>query len=65
LPVSYSAEPITIGFNGNYLVEFLRTMGDKGSMRLSLRDSTSAGVLIPENMSAEFQQQYVVMPMRV
>jgi hypothetical protein len=34
-------------------------------MRLSLKDSTSAGVLIPENMSAEFQQQYVVMPMRV
>jgi DNA polymerase-3 subunit beta len=55
LPVSYGGEPITIGFNGNDLVEFLRTIGDKGSMRLSLRDSTSAGVLIPENMSAEFQ----------
>lgn len=65
LAVSYSAEPITIGFNGNYLVEFLRSVGDKGSMRLSLKDSTSAGLLIPESMSMEFQQQYVVMPMRV
>lgn len=65
LPVSYSADPITIGFNGNYLVEFLRTIGEKGSMRFSIKDSTSAGVLIPENMDAEFQQQYVVMPMRV
>ena len=65
LAVSYSAEPITIGFNGNYLVEFLRTIGDKGSMRLSLKDSISAGLLVPENLSGEFQQQYVVMPMRI
>jgi len=65
LDVSYSADPITIGFNGSYLVEFLRTIGDKGTMCLSLKDSTSAGLLIPEVMSAEYQQQYVVMPMRV
>lgn len=65
LAVSYSAAPVTIGFNGNYLVEFLRTVGEKGAMRLSLKDSNSAGLLVPESMSSEYQQQYVVMPMRV
>ncbi len=64
LDVSYSAAPVTIGFNGTYLVEFLRTIGEKGSMRFSFKDSTSAGVLIPEVMSGEYQQQYVLMPMR-
>ncbi len=64
LAVSYSAEPITIGFNGHYLVEFLKTVGEKGAMRLSLKDASSAGVLVPESMSAEYQQRYVVMPMR-
>ena len=65
LDVSYAAKPVTIGFNGTYLVEFLRTIGEKGSMRFSFKDSTSAGVLIPEVMSGEYQQQYVLMPMRV
>ena len=64
LDVSYAAAPVTIGFNGTYLVEFLRTIGEKGSMRFSFKDSTSAGVLIPEVMSGEYQQQYVLMPMR-
>ena len=64
LAVSYSSEPVTIGFNGNYLVEFLRTAGEKGAMRLSLKDANSAGLLVPESMNPEFQQQYVIMPMR-
>ena len=64
LAVSYSSDPVTIGFNGNYLVEFLRTVGEKGAMRLSLKDSNSVGLLVPESMNPEFQQQYLVMPMR-
>jgi DNA polymerase-3 subunit beta len=65
LAVSYSNEPITIGFNGSYLAEFLRTVGEKGAMRLSFKDATTAGVLVPENMNLEYQQRYVVMPMRI
>lgn len=64
LAVSYSSEPITIGFNGHYLVEFLRAIGEKGAMRLSLKDANSAGLLVPESLNPEFQQQYVVMPMK-
>lgn len=65
LAVSYANEPITIGFNGSYLAEFLRTVGDKGAMRLSLKDANSAGVLVPETMNPEYQQRYIVMPMKI
>ncbi len=65
LAVSYTSEPITIGFNGSYLVEFLRTIGEKGAMRLSLKDANTAGVLVPEIMNLDYQQRYVVMPMRI
>jgi DNA polymerase III subunit beta len=44
--------------------DILRTVGEKGAMRLSLKDANSAGLLVPESMNPEFQQQYVVMPMR-
>jgi DNA polymerase III subunit beta len=64
LAVSYSSDPVTIGFNGNYLVGILRTVGAKRAMRLSLKDATQPGSLVPESMNPEFQQQYVVMPMR-
>lgn len=64
LAVSYSSEPLTVGFNGSYLVEFLRTIGEKGAMRLSFKDGNTAGMLVPESMNLEYQQRYVVMPMR-
>ena len=65
LAVSYAQEPVTIGFNGNYLVEFLKTIGEKGTMRLSFKDANSAGLMVPESMNPEYQQRYVVMPMKI
>jgi DNA polymerase III sliding clamp (beta) subunit (PCNA family) len=44
LAVSYSSDPVTIGFNGNYLLGILRTVGAKRAMRLSLKDANSAGL---------------------
>ena len=44
--------------------QFLRIVGEKAVMRLSQKDSSSAGLLVTESMSPEYQQQYVVMPMR-
>lgn len=65
LPVSYTATAITIGFNGHYLTEFLKTVGAGGEVRLSLKDGVSAAVITPETFNPEYQQKYVVMPMRV
>lgn len=64
LDVNHSATPITIGFDGNYLVEFLQVIGEKSATRLSSKDANFAGLLLPESMNLEFKQQYVVMPMK-
>lgn len=65
IDVSYGFPPVTIGFNGTYLTEFLKTIGGEGQVRIALKDAQSAAIITPANMSAEFHQQYVVMPMRV
>lgn len=65
LPLSYSAPPVTIGFNGTYLVDFIKTVGTEGDLRLALKDGTTAAVISPEAFHPEFQQRYVVMPLRV
>jgi DNA polymerase III sliding clamp (beta) subunit (PCNA family) len=56
---------VTIGFNGHFLVEFLKTIGPGGEVRLALKDGASAAVITPEAFNPEYQQKYVVMPMRV
>lgn len=65
LPLSYNSTPVTIGFNGAFLIEFIKAIGAEGEVRLSLKDSTSPAVITPEAINPEYQQRYVVMPMRV
>jgi DNA polymerase III subunit beta len=65
LPLSYTAAAATIGFNGHFIVEFLKTIGAEGEVRLALKDSASAAVITPEAFNPEYQQKYVVMPMRI
>lgn len=48
LPLSYTAADVTIGFNGHFIVEFLKTIGTDGEVRLSLKDGSSAAVIMPE-----------------
>jgi DNA polymerase III subunit beta len=63
LETDYSGEPLAIGFNSQYLVEFLKAT-DSESVRIEFKDSQSAGQLRPEG-SDEYKYRYVVMPMRI
>jgi DNA polymerase-3 subunit beta len=65
LPIHYAFPPVTLGLNGTYLVDFLKTIGGGGEVRISLKDANSAAVIMPENITAGYQQRYVVMPMRM
>lgn len=65
LPLSYTSTPVTIGFNGIFLIEFIKAIGAEGQVRLALKDSASAAIITPEAFNPEYQQRYVVMPMRV
>jgi DNA polymerase-3 subunit beta len=61
----YSSEPISVGFNSGYILEFLKALGNEGEVRLEFKDSQSAGQMRPEDPDAEYKYRYVLMPMRI
>ncbi|HVI08473.1 MAG TPA: DNA polymerase III subunit beta [Candidatus Binatia bacterium] len=63
LEAAYDGEPLTIGFNAVYLVDFLKAVGS-GEVRLELKDSQSAGQLRPAE-GDDYKYRYIVMPMRI
>jgi len=64
LEAAYQGEPMLIGFNCHYLLDFLNVLGDGGKVRVELKDEQSAGQLRPGDEEV-YQYRYVVMPMRV
>ena len=63
LDKDYKGEPITIGFNAQYVLDFLAVASD-GPIRLELKDEQSAGELRPMGDEA-YRYRYVIMPMRI
>ncbi len=59
----YKGEPISIGFNAQYMLDFLAAAPD-GPVRLELKDEQSAGQMRPE-ADTPFRYRYVIMPMRI
>ena len=62
--VAYSGEPVTIGFNSKYLLDFLGVV-DSENVQLQFANGESAGQLTPEPEAGDGSYKYVVMPMRV
>lgn len=63
LEVAYNGDPMAIGFNAQYLLDFIKAAGS-GEVKLELKDPQSAGQLRPAE-SDEYKYRYVVMPMRI
>ena len=63
LDVDYSGAEMEIGFNAQYLLEFLVSIGSD-KVRLELKDENSAAVMKPEP-AGEVKCQYVLMPMKI
>jgi len=59
----YKGEALTIGFNAQYMLDFLAAAAD-GPIRLELKDEQSAGQLRPLADEA-YKYRYVIMPMRI
>ncbi|HEY3705828.1 MAG TPA: DNA polymerase III subunit beta, partial [Terracidiphilus sp.] len=43
----YSSDPIMVGFNSTYIIDFLKSLGNEGEVRLEFKDSQSAGQIRP------------------
>ncbi|MCY3757874.1 MAG: DNA polymerase III subunit beta, partial [Acidobacteria bacterium] len=63
LEADYSAGKIDIGFNCQYLLDFLAATEDP-SVSIDFKDDESAGQLRPAT-AEDYRYRYVVMPMRV
>ncbi len=63
LETDYKGETLTIGFNAQYIIDFLKASGH-GDVKLELKDAQSAGQLRPAD-SEEYKYRYIVMPMRI
>ena len=59
----YKGEPLSIGFNGQYLIDFLAAAPD-GPIKIELKDEQSAGQLRPL-ADEQYRYRYIIMPMRI
>jgi DNA polymerase III subunit beta len=64
IPVEYDGDDVEIGFNAQYLIDFLRSV-DQSEVEFHFKDSNSAGELRPHGGAPDSVYRYVVMPMRI
>ena len=63
IEVAYNSDPLTIGFNAQYLIDFIKAAGG-GEVKLELKDQQSAGQFRPAE-GEDYKYRYIVMPMRI
>ena len=64
IPATYDGVAVEIGFNAQYLLDFLRAVGDRQVSASGLKIRHSAGELQPGGDKAG-TYRYVIMPMRI
>src|SRR5881396_770922 len=62
LPVDYDGTSLAIGFNPQYLIDFLGACGTE-TVSIAVKDSETQGMLCPAG-AADMEYRYVVMPMK-
>ncbi len=63
LDAAYSGEPLRVGFNCRFLLDFLN-VAKSGQVEIALKDNQSAAELRPVDQ-AQYRYRYAVMPMRL
>ncbi len=64
VPVEFDGPKMEIGFNAQYLLDFLRAV-QQDQVAFYFKDANSAGELRPATEGAEYTYRYVIMPMRI
>jgi len=64
LPIEYDGSPINVGFNVDYILEFLKTMGGD-AVTLNVKDEGSQGLFRPAENRYELDYSHIIMPMRL
>jgi DNA polymerase III subunit beta len=61
----YNYDALVVGFNSQYLIDFLKAIGTAGEVRLEFKDAQSAGQMRPEDANEDVKYRYILMPMRI
>jgi DNA polymerase-3 subunit beta len=64
VPTEYAGPDLEIGFNAQYLLDFLRALAQE-EVAFALKDQKSAGEMRPAGEETKDHYRYVVMPMRI
>lgn len=64
LGIEYVGPTVEIGFNAQYLLDFLRALPED-KVSFHFKDAQSAGELRPAGEGLSYEYRYVVMPMRI
>jgi len=64
IPTEYDGESVEIGFNAQYLLEFMRAISSE-SVTFCFKDPHSAAEVRPGTATDGYEYRYVVMPMRI
>ena len=64
MPIEYGGDELTIGFNGGYLVEMMKTF-EVDTVEMKFESAVSAGVFIPVNGKPEEDMLCLIMPLRL
>ena len=65
LAAEYTGEQVDIGFNAQYLIDFLSVLGD-AEITIELKDSDAQGIFYPSSQKdGDQMHRYVLMPMRL
>ncbi len=65
IETAYTGDPMVIGFNSQYLLDFLKVV-NTGDVRFEFKDAQTAGQLRPDEAAdSEYKYRYIVMPMRI
>jgi len=64
VPSEYAGPDLEIGFNAQYLIDFLRAIS-QDEVAFALKDQKSAGEMRPAGDEGKDHYRYVVMPMRI
>jgi len=61
----YNYDAIVVGFNSQYLLDFLKAVSGVSEVRLEFKDAQSAGQMRPEEADDAYKYRYIIMPMRI
>jgi DNA polymerase-3 subunit beta len=61
---TYQGAPLQVGFNGQYLLDFLNVVSST-EVTFELKDDSSQGLMRPASTEDGADYRYVVMPMRL